>query len=407
MQMRLRLPFTISLAVWGMLGVGLMANADEPLPAVAQDKGVLLDRLILAGLEDPALTFEGANVLLNSGFFDKPLRDAAFGRKTCDELDPATTSDDYRTDRIKSAGDYARRIARQDASHTTELPESEDYPRQAAASFARLLEEIRDSGGLNAIDGILSSPGLVLFLLDPEEAGYCRRVAAGSVEDRLSQSHELKRTGVRRLERLETSESATITLYLYRPRRLVDSIQRASRDPSPPGADELRGRLADYAARMTPLERFVRANVGTRDQHSSPKAKSRTENVLDDPRNRLPSELKYELQMNMPIEMVALRREITGGKRRPSFSEDQWRALELLTTSCAKLSKAQDFFVLRIVTDPATTDGRYISRLGDDRLVGVSIQLALLNRVAHLDLKKSRPQRRELDFLCSAVAAVK
>lgn len=402
MQMRLWLPFSISLAVWGMLGAGPTANAAEPLPTVAQDKGALLDRLVLEGLEDPSLVFEGANVLLNAGLFDKPLRDVAFGRKTCGELDPAKTSDDYRTDRIKSAGDYARSIARQDVSRTTELPESEDFPRQAAVSFARMIEEVRDSGGLNAIDGILSSPGLVLFLLDPEEAGYCRRVAVGSVEDRLSQSYELKRTGIRRLERLETSESATITLYLYRPRRLVDSIQSASRDPSPPGVDELRGRLADYAARMAPLERFVR----TRDRESFP-SKSRTRNVLDDPRNRLPPDLKYELQMNMPIELGALRREIAGGTRRPSFSADQWRALELLAASCASLSKAQDFFVLRIVTDPATTNGRYVSGLGDDRLVGVSIQLAAFDRVARLDPKKSRPLRRELDFLCSAVAAVK
>lgn len=406
MQMRLWLPFSISLAVWGMLGADFAANADEPLPTVAQDKAVLLDRLVLEGLEDPSLVFEGANVLLNAGLFDKPLRDVAFGRKTCGELDPANTSGDSRTDRIKSAGDYARRIARRDASHTTELPESEDFPRQAAASFARLLEEVRDSGGLNAIDGILSSPGLVLFLLDPEEAGYCRRVAVGSVEDRLSQSYELKRIGIRRLERLETSESATITLYLYRPRRLVDSIQSASRDPSPPGVDELRGRLADYAARMAPLERIIRRNPGARDQESSP-SKSRTRNVLDDPRNRLPPDLKYELQMNMPIEAGALRREFAGGTRRPSFSADQWRALELLAASCASLSKAQDFFVLRIVTDPATTNGRYVSGLGDDRLVGVSIQLAALDRVARLDPKKSRPLRRELDFLCSAVAAVK
>lgn len=405
MQMRLWLPFSISLAL-GILGAGHAANADEPLPAVTQDKAILLDLLVLEGLEDPSLTFEGANVLLNAGFFGKPLRDVAFGRKTCDELDPAKTSDDSRTDLIKSAGDYARKIARLDVSRTTELPESEDFPLQAAASFARLLEQFRDSGDLNAIDGILSSPELVLFLLDPKEAGYCRRVAVGSTEDRLSQSYELKRIGIRRLERLETSETASLTFYLYRPRRVLDSIQSAAHDPSPPGVDELRGRLADYAARMAPLERFVRANLGTRDRYPSRKAKSRTQNVLDDPQNRLPSELKYELQMNMPIEMGALRREFAGGKRRPSFSEDQWRALELLTTSCAALSKAQDFFVLRIVTDPATTDGRYISRLGDDRLVGVSIQLATLDRIARLDPKKSRPLRRELDFLCSAVAAV-
>lgn len=404
MQMRLWLPFSICLGVLG-LGAGHAANADEPLPTAAQAKAVLLDRLILDGLEDPTLEFEGANVLLNVGLFGKPLRDAAFGRRTCGDIDLAGKSDDTRAERMKSAVDYARMIASRDASRAAELPESEDFSRRAAASFSRLLEEFRDSGDLNAIGGILSSPELVLFLLDSREAGYCRRVAIGSVEARLSRTFELSRVGIRRLERPMAGDPASITFYFYRPWRVVDSIQSVAHDPSPPGIDDLRGRLADYAARMAPLDRFIRSDLGFLDHHESPKAKSRTRNILDDPRNRLPQELKYELQMNMPIEMGALRRELAEGKRRPTFNAEQWRALGLLAGSC--LPSDKDFYVLRVVTDPATTDGRYVGPLGDDRLVGVTIQLAALDRIARLDPKKSAPLRRELNFLCSAVAAVK
>jgi hypothetical protein len=386
-----------------MLGAGRAANADEPLPAAMQDKGILLDRLILNGLEDPTLEFEGANVLLNTGFFGKPLRDVAFGRRTCDGGIPS--GNDTRLARTKSASEYAWKIADRVVSSSTEMPASEDFPRQTAASFARLLSEFRDSGDSNAFDGIMSSPELIVFLLDPREAGYCQQVTVGSKEARISRAFEFNRVGIRRLERPGTGEAASVVLYLYRPKRVLDLIQDVAHDPSPTGAQEIRGRLADYAARISPLERFSRIGHIALDPYSFPKTRSRTGNVLDDPRNRLPADLKYELQMNMPIEIGVLRREIAGGNRRPSFNADQWRALELLTGSC--LPSDKDFYVLRVVTDPAFTDGRYVGPLGDDRLVGVTIQLAALDRIARLDPKKSGPLRRELNFLCSAVAAIK
>lgn len=403
MQMRLWLPFSIGLFVWGMLAAGRAANADESLLAATQDKGILLDRLVLNGLEDPTLDFEGANVLLNTGFFGKPLRDAAFGRRTCDGVIPA--GNDTRAARTKSASEYAWKIANRVVSSSTELPASEDFPRQTAASFARLLSEFRDSGDSNAFDGIMSSPELIAFLLDPREAGFCQQVSGGSKEARISSALELNRVGIRRLERPGTGETASVVLYLYRPKRVLELIQDVARDPSPTGAQGIRGRLADYAARMAPLERFVRISRIALDPYTFPKTRSRTGSVLDDPRNRLPPDLKYELQMNMPIEMGSLRREIAGGKRRPSFNADQWRALELLVGSC--LPPDKDFCVLRVVTDPAFTDGRYVGPLGDDRLVGVTIQLAALDRIARIDPKKPRPLRLELNFLCSAVAAVK
>lgn len=389
----------VFLVVCGALGAGISSEAAE------QDKSAQYDRLVLYGLEDPTLDFEGANALLNVGFFGKPLRDAAFGRRTCEGAYPAVKSGSSRGGGAESSSDYAREIASRVISSTTELSARANFPRHSAASFARLVGELRDAGDLNAIEDLLSSPALVSFLLDPREPGYCRRVLAGSSEDRVSRASEFGRAGIRRLGRVEPASPDFVLLYLYRPRRLIDFLQGAAHDPSPPGADGLRGRLGEYAASLKLLERSVWTERDSLDPYSFPSPKPRSISILDSERNRLPPDLKYAEQMNMPIEMGALRRDIAAGKRRPSFSPERWRALELLAASCPALAQAQDFFVLRVVTEPTATAGRYVWLLGDDRLVGVSIQLAALDRVSRIGPKNRRALNRELDFISGAAMA--
>lgn len=360
------------------------------------EKAALFDRIVAEALQDQALNYQGANAFLNVALFGKLLQDVSFGRRSCQEEPSVRGADDSRDARAKAAAEYAREIAQRVVSSTTELPDRPGFPREAAASFARVLRELRDSGDPDAIAGVLAFPEFALFLLDPAQAGYCQLVAARGEEARFARAVELERSGIRRLELAANDESRSLLLHLYRPSRVLANLGRTAGALASPGETETRDRLSGYASRLAPLRVIVR-------EKRLPAA-----TALDDPRNRLPSDQKHPLQMNMPIELAALRRQLAAGARRPSFSEEQWRALSLITESCAKLRDAPDFFLLRVVTEPGATSGRYVWALGDERSVGVSVHLALLDRLARHDPKKrQRELRRELDFYCSAIAEVK
>lgn len=382
----------------------LSAIADETAAPYMHEKAALFDRIVAEALQDQALTYQGANAFLNVALFGKVLQDTSFGRRSCQDEPSARGANDTREEHAKAAAEHARKIAERVASSTTELPDRPGFPRGAAASFARVLRALRDSGDPDAIAGALESPELALFLLDPAEAGYCRLVAAQGEEARFARAGELERSGIRRLELAANDESHSMLLHLYRPNRVLSNLGKAAGTLPIPGETETRGRLADYASRLAPLKGSVREPREQLEPFTFPK-KNPPASVLDDPRNRLSSDQKYPLRMNMPIELAALRRQLAAGERRPSFSEEQWRALRLITESCAKLRDAPDFFLLRVVTEPGATNGRYVWALGDERAVGVSVHLALLDRLARHDPKKRlRELHRELDFYCSAIA---
>lgn len=376
--------------------------------AKAEDKAALFDRVVSEALQDRALEYRGANAFLNVGLFGKPLQEVAFGRSACEDERLTHGAEDGARGRAKAAAEYAREIADRVVSSTTELPDRPGFERARAASFARILRELQDSGDMEGFDAALASPALALFLLSPAQAGYCNVVPAGSAELRVARVLEFERSGIRRLERATGDELRSTLLHLYRPKRVLDNLKSASVALALPDEEEVRARLSGYAARLAPLRWAVREGRDRLDPFTFPKGKPLVVSALDDPRNQLPPGLKYTLQMNMPIEMGSLRRELASGARRPSFSEEQWRALKLLAESCQKLSTAPDFYTLRVVTEPAATSGRFVWALGDDRVVGASIQLALLGRLAgHEPKKRQRELRRELDFYCRAIAEVR
>ncbi|MDE2141175.1 MAG: hypothetical protein KGJ84_02015 [Elusimicrobia bacterium] len=383
------------------------ARADNS--SVIESKMAQFDRLVQLDIGDPAFNYAGFNAVLGIGFLDKRISEIPTGRRSCDDAAvsrevAAARERQNRGDIQVEAAEYAREIVGKVRGGSTELPARERFSREAAASFARLISTFTAAGDSRSVEDILHSSLLLAFLLDSRESGYCAHVAAGSAEDKTSRSAELASSGLRRIERPDPGPTSFTTIYLYRPWRLTDRLKDRAGD-APADAEALAKKLSDAAAAMELLYRGIRPPRPGLDPYSFGVPERSPSEALDSEENRLPADAKYGLRLDIPMEMATLRMNLAGNRRPPSFTDEQWRALDHIVASCPPLAHAPDYYVIRIVTDGAQTQGRLVAKLGDDRRTGVTIHLAALDRVARLEADKPGKVRRQLELLSAAIVA--
>jgi hypothetical protein len=385
-----------------------------------------LDRTILDGVDDKALTRSNKSIFLGVGVLGYPLEEAVWLSRTrigdALEENKLTYPSGQRwrnesgtpeflgvgdraqglVDAWGAATEAAKEIARQVELGSHELPESTAVSRDAAAGFARVVAELLAGGDKEAVDYMTGQdPTFTAFMLDARKPGYYLYNGDKSVVARILRTRAAAALGIRRVDHpLDGTDHAST--YLYRPARVVESLRAAAREPAPKDAEAERAALGAYAERLAPLVAAAPTPAASQAPYTFSAPEFLPGAALQSAANQLPAGLRGGTRYDLPFPLSSLRPRLASGDRYGQFTQERWEAFGLLEKSIPALANASGETVVRFVGEPFQTRGRRIASMADGK--GVIIQFSVLDDVARL---RDDPAglARELRFLTAAFAA--
>lgn len=248
--------------IWsGWKDRGLIADA-----AGDADPAGALDRLIVAGVEDRALTSANKSVFLAAGVLGYPLEDALWLQRTriSDALDEnklhypsgqkwhtadhtpeflgATQEGQRLVDLWGAAAERAKELVKGGAPKTA-----------VEKSFAGLVAELRAAGDEKALAYLSGEdPTFTAFLLDARKPGYFLYNGDGSIVARIMSAKAARALGVRRLDKPD-GDAVHASTYFYRPARVAERLREVGGQTVGPHDQDARERIAEYARRAAAL----------------------------------------------------------------------------------------------------------------------------------------------------------
>ena len=401
-------------ALWdGWKAKGLVAEPGGP---------EAVDALVLAGVDDKALTAANKSVFLGVAMLGYPLQDALWLARTRirDAIEENTlrypegqkwhTADHTPeflgvspqaqgfVDAWGAATSYAKQIVAQVKAGSTVLPRSAAASPAAAAAFARVVAELKAHGDGEAVAYLAGQdPTFTAFLLDARKPGYYLYNGDGSVVARIMETKAARALGIRRVLHPVDGLNVSST-YFYRPRRVLDRLREIHDEPGGPHSDNEKALLAAYEKKLEPL-------VGGPSVDAPPAPYSFADpdslpgSALDSPKNALSSYPQTAAtRWDLPLPAASLRARFASGDRHPSLDEARWKALGLLLKASKLSSWDGD---ARFVSERWQTRDRLVAPSKDGK--SVLLQLALLDEIDRL----SRGDKKTLaSFLRFAGAAV-
>ncbi len=241
------------------------------------DPGGTLDRLIVAGVEDRALTSANKSSFLAVGVLGYPLADSLWLMRTRigDALEENTLNyprgqrwhtDDHTpeflgttreaqslVDTWGGATDFGRQIVAAVKEGKSEFPKSAVVSPAAASAFAavaRELKENKDDAALAYLSG--QDPTFSAFLLDAKKPGYYLYNGDKSVVARIMATKAASALGVRRINKPD-GDKVHASTYFYRPARVAQRLASMEKLKVDSYDDDARKRLAEYGRRAAAL----------------------------------------------------------------------------------------------------------------------------------------------------------
>lgn len=246
-------------------------------PGADADPGAALDRMLVAGVEDRALTSANKSAFLGVGVLGYPLEDSLWLQRTRigDALDENSLrypkgqrwhTDDHTpeflgttpeaqslVDAWGAATDYGKQLVEAVKSGAKTLPKGAAASPAAAAAFAAVARELKankDDAALDYLSG--QDPTFSAFLLDARKPGYYLYNGDQSIVARIMSTKAAAALGARRIDKKD-GDRVVASTYFYRPARVAARLVETGKRKVEPYDDDARRRLAEYGARMAPL----------------------------------------------------------------------------------------------------------------------------------------------------------
>lgn len=397
---RMRVPSGVA-TLWvvslGMLIDAGQIRAQQTARESTKPGFVILDELVAGDLADPGLDYRHENALREVVFFGERIENIGQRHRECDD-------EVFPDDHDERTLEYSREIAEIALHGRTSLPGRAGYSRPGAASLARLLSELIAAGNMADAANFVKYPAFADFIMKPLETGYCIRTAPDSVVDKASTMPEISAAGIRRLSVADPNSANSEFLYLYRPRHLSRRLREGASGLLLPDEVGVAQRLTAAADSADSLLRYLQKPQPKLAPYSFVDERAASTDILSGAENDVPGDIRYVVQIDLPLDMGQWRMKMAGGQRPPSLREEQWRALRELASSCPVLAGAKGSFVLRLVSDRSRTRGRLIAPLGDERRSGVTIHLFALDEVARLDGGAPDALQEKVQFFSDAIS---
>ncbi|UPT74838.1 MAG: hypothetical protein M0D55_03740 [Elusimicrobiota bacterium] len=402
-------------SLWdGWKARGLVEASAGPSPA---------DDVLLAGVDDKALTSANKSVFLGAAVLGYPLADSLWLQRTRigDALDEnalrypsgqrwhnASGTPEFLgisaeaqplVDAWGAATEQGKRIVAQVRAGSKALPESAAVSREASAAFASVAAELKAAGDEAALDYLSGQdPTFSAFLLDARKPGYYMYNGDSGAIGRILATKAAAALGLRRVLHPDPSLPGAGAVYLYRPARLLERLRALASAPVEKHDEAARARLAAYAGRLAP-------HVGP-----APKAPAQAPwtfaaadalpgSALGTDRNKLSS---YKVsgdgrRWDLPLTMPLLRPRLEKGEPHGSFDSARWESLEALYRASAKMKTSEGG--LRVVSESYHTRGALVAAAKD----GAVINMALLDELARLRREDAKALPGFLRFAAAAV----
>lgn len=252
-------------------------------PGAAADPGAALDRMIVAGVEDHALTSANKSVFLAVGVLGYPLEDSLWllrnrigdaleenslnyprGQRWANsdgtpEFLGTTKEAQALVNKWGTATDSGRQIVALIKEGKHELPKSDAVSPAAAQAFAAVVRELHDKKDDEALAYLSGQdPTFSAFLLDAGKPGYYLYNGDQSVVGRILGTKAAAALGVRRIDKAD-GDKVHASTYFYRPARVAERLTQMDGLKVQAYDDDARRRLVEYGRRAAALARRIEA----------------------------------------------------------------------------------------------------------------------------------------------------